>query len=60
MFNRKTVDQKTFSPGENADSAQLKVGTEENQHASRFHAERRWFRLLADLCAYTPARTTTI
>jgi hypothetical protein len=33
MFNRKAVDQKTFSPGGKGDSAELKAGTEANQHA---------------------------
>jgi hypothetical protein len=32
MFNRKAVDQKTFSPGGKG----LKAGTEANQHAVAF------------------------
>jgi hypothetical protein len=36
MFNRKAVDEKTFSPGGKGESAELKAGTEANQHLVAF------------------------
>jgi hypothetical protein len=56
MFNRKAVDEKTFSPGGKGESAELKAGNRSEPAPRRFHAERPWFPLWPDLCPHHQGR----